>query len=233
MKHVPFWMAVVTVITIVFNVCFFIVTANIALSDPSVWVCYACIHVPLALMLCTPLMARHNNGAKTDYQRPLYLGSILYFIAAIAVNTTLIALTHLNGMPLKLYVIIVANVLIIGIVSIYYVVNISANTDTAIQQERHEQELLYVKGVSSRLKLIASTTEDKNSARMIGKLHDIVASSPLRSCPEAEILERDIENMLSTLEDACLANDEHSVRQICAQLTDLTNRRNLAIQLKT
>ncbi|MBP3762355.1 MAG: hypothetical protein J6I49_00570 [Bacteroidales bacterium] len=136
------------------------------------------------------------------------------------------------GTPVSVAAAVITNTLLLGLLALYLIVNLAANTDTAAQQERHEQELAYVKEGASRLKYIAGLTQDRNLQRKVSQLNDLVSSSPLRSCPEASPLERKLLNSLSDLEDACQANDEQAVLRLCDDLTDLVRRRNRIVSEK-
>lgn len=130
------------------------------------------------------------------------------------------------GTPISVTTAVITNVVMFGSLLVYLIFNIAANADTATQQERQEQELTYVKEASSRLRYIASTAKNRDYARRVGQLCDLVSSSPLRSCTEAKALEQQINNMLGDLERACRETDEPTILQLCTEIADLIRQRN-------
>ena len=272
MKNIIPWLAVMAVILVVLNVCFFTVVYGATNIAPSVWVSYAFVHLAFLLTLCTPLMVERGNSAEADYRRPLYAITWIYFIVALLVNLAFIIVSlnsvvmqqyvelqlspqegflpwlvqHLSGQegvvaawllkllgtPIKVGTAIITNVVLLGAAVVLLIVNVAANADTAAQQERHEQELHYVKDSASRLKYIATSATDKALGRKVSLLCDLVSSSPLRSCPEAEKLERELMGQLNALEDACGASDEAEVTRLCAEMTDKARRRNRIVSEK-
>lgn len=102
MKRHIIWFILDAIFLIVFNVCFFTLTASTEGLPLSVWVSYGFIHLSFFLLLCTPLLVREGNRASVDYRRPLYVGTWTYFVVVLIVNLAFI-LVSLNSVLMQLF----------------------------------------------------------------------------------------------------------------------------------
>ena len=266
MKRQLPWIAIVAVIIVLFNVCFFTLTNGATDISTSVWVSYVFIHVSLVILLTTPALTLKHAKAGFTPAMSVYAGTAIYFVAALVVNTTFI-LVSLNsslvemyiqqqtdpheglqawlvqmlsnsesiraawllkviGTPVKTSTTIITNAIMLATCAVYLIVTVSANADTAQQEERHEKELEYVKTCASRLKLIIDTSADMALRKKISQLYDIVASSPARSCPEAKPVEKSLTAMIVDLEEACINGDLQEAERIQNEMVTLARRRN-------
>ena len=132
-------------------------------------------------------------------------------------------LLKLLGTPISTGAAWIVNVILAGAAAVYLIVNTLANEDTAEKQERHEQELVYVKTATPRLKALVDSASDKKVEAELEKLYYTINSSPLRSNEAAKNLERQILAMLNDLEEAA---DKEDTLRICDEMVKLANRRN-------
>ena len=132
-------------------------------------------------------------------------------------------LLNLLGSPISTGTAWVVNVILAGLAAIYLIANGLVNEDTAEKQERHEQELVYVKTAAPRLKALVDSATDKKVEAELEKLYYTINSSPLRSNEAAKSLERQVLMMLNDLEEA---TDKEDTLRICDEMVKLANRRN-------
>ena len=132
-------------------------------------------------------------------------------------------LLKLLGSPISTGTAWIVNVILAGLAAVYLIVNALVNEDTAEKQERHEQELVYVKTATPRLKALVDNATDKKVEAELEKLFYTINSSPLRSTEAAKAVERQV---LMTLDDLEEATDNADMLRICDEMIKLANRRN-------
>lgn len=132
-------------------------------------------------------------------------------------------LLKLLGSPISTGTAWIVNVILTGLAAVYLIVNALVNEDTAEKQERHEQELVYVKTATPRLKALVDNATDKKVEAELEKLFYTINSSPLRSNEAAKAVERQV---LMTLDDLEEATDNADMLRICDEMIKLANRRN-------
>lgn len=132
-------------------------------------------------------------------------------------------LLKLLGSPISSGTAWIVNVILAGAAIIYLLANALAAEDTAEKQERHEQELIYVKTAAPRLKALVDSASDKKVEAELEKLYYTINSSPLRSNEAAKSLERQVLSLLNDLEDT---TDSAEILRLCDEMTKLANRRN-------
>ena len=132
-------------------------------------------------------------------------------------------LLKLLGSPISTGTAWIVNVILTGLAAVYLIVNALVNEDTAEKQERHEQELVYVKTATPRLKALIDNATDKKVEAELEKLFYTINSSPLRSNETAKAVERQV---LLTLDDLEEATNKEDTLRICDEMIKLANRRN-------
>jgi hypothetical protein len=237
------WALLNSLFLVVFNFLFFRYV-NIANAGGAVWVSYGFIHFAYALLLLTPYLVREGK-ADYIYRRPLYGIPATYFIFQVILGLGLILNVHVREViaarlsenveslsfamgfiPTSTSFAVVSQVILAGIFVALLLINLLANEHTAERVAVREEELKYVKISSSQVKGILQQITDKQVAKKVEKLYDVIHASPVKSCQSVRPLEEEIINDINHLDDAASQNDLQQVEQLATKLTRLAQERN-------
>lgn len=207
----------------VFNTVFFVVGGT---EHPaSVWISYGFIHFAYLMVLATPFFTRKCSSASV-FGFALYSISSVYFIVEFIVG---LIFTFVRSDSYKAS--LVVQIIIAGIYTIMLLSNMIANEHTADSIERHEDEVLYIKNASSRVKLLMGKAREKKANREIEKVYDLLHSSPTRSVATVRILEEQIFNKVSELENAVFANSTSRIITVSGEITSMIEERNRKLRM--
>lgn len=132
-------------------------------------------------------------------------------------------LLNLLDSPISEGVAWVVNMILFAIAAVYLLINILANSHTAEQQERHEQEALFVDTTAPRLKILVDNAKNKTIERELEKVYYAIKSSPLRSCAKAKDTETEILRLVDKI-DECDAEPE--IAKLCSDISRTIQKRN-------
>lgn len=218
MKKNILWILLESIFLIIFNTVFFV--AGGCEHSASVWISYAFIHFSYIMILATPLLIRKSN-CSAIFGFSLYSISSVYFFLEFVVGLLFIFVESESYKAALLTQIIIA-----GIYAVLLLANLIANEHTAENIERHEEEVVFIKESSSRIKLLIDKSSDKKANEEIGKLYDLLHSSPSKSIIKVKNIEIDIENRITELECAIHIDDTRNTIIICEKLVVLIEERN-------
>ena len=211
------------VFLVVFNTVFFVVGGT---EHPiSVWISYVFIHFSYIMILATPFLTRKSSSAAI-FGFSLYSVSAVYFFVEFFVGLVFI-LVGSDSYKASL----VTQVIIAGIYAVLLISNLIANEHTADRVERHEEEVAYIKDAASRIKLLVGKVSDKKANKEIEKAYDLLHSSPTKSAATVKLLEEEIKNKVTDLEDAVAANETASIITIAGEIIAKTEERNRKLRL--
>lgn len=207
------------VFLLVFNVCFFIFTAQPELFPngriASVWINYGCVHAAYILFLLTPFLYPQN--VKEDVALPMFKLTFGFWWFEVALSALLIYYT----IPLAYNVII--QVVCFGIVATRLIIVSLVNINTAEKQRRHSQEIVYVKTAEALLKSKMMTIVDKDTLNQIEKVYDFIRTSPLKSTSEAKSIELEVLDLINSL---VMVQEDVEIISLCKQILPLAQKRN-------
>jgi len=219
-----YWLILNSIFLIVFNVFFFTLISSPNKCN-SAWIPYGFIHLAYIVFLVTPLFVRRGKYS-ADYGRPLFLISSLHFLAVLVIgcifiginiNTTISSwLTHIG---------------LSGAFAIWFIGNLVANEHTVNSNERHEQELLYVKITSSQLKAIMNMISDSKARKNIEYLYDYIHSSPIKSSPNVLGIEREIKYEIDNLFNSIHLADNIFIVEVTNKILQMAMERNRVLGL--
>lgn len=213
------WIILNSLFLIVFNVCFFILTANIDWFPDGrtdvIWLNYGCIHFAYLLLLLSPLFSPRNVAKDT---LPSTIAVVLRFWwVELIVGSVLIAVQIPFLYNVMVQVLLVA--LYIGRICIMAL----ANQDTAEKVARHEKELQYVKISESQLRCLLSSISDKTTYRKVEHTYDYIRTSPVRSHPQVYGIEQQVINKVSVLSTL---SDNNQIASLSDEIMQLAKQRN-------
>lgn len=111
------------------------------------------------------------------------------------------------------------------------VAGLMGNLYTADSVERHEDEVAYIKNAASRVKILMGKASDKKANKEIEKAYDILHSSPSRSVATVKLLEEEIKNKVTDLEDAVAADETAVIITIAGEIVAKTEERNRKLKM--
>lgn len=207
----------------VFNTVFFVIGGT---EHPaSVWISYGFIHFSYLMILVTPFLIRKSSSAVV-FGFSLYSVSAVYFFVEFIVGLVFI---FIGSESYK--VSLVVQIIIAGFYAIMLISNLIANEYTSDSVERHEDEVAYIKNAASRIKMLIGKTSDKKANKEIEKAYDLLHSSPSRSVATVKLLEEEIKNKVSELEDVVASNNTTAIINVSGEIISLTEERNRKIRI--
>ena len=221
-KQVVLWLILDLIFLIVFNVFFFVLggTDHIA----SVWISYGFIHLSYLMLLLTPLLIRKGKSASI-FGFSLYTIAYIYFLIELVTGIVFILLAYESTKAALLIQLVIA-----GLYGIIFVANMIANERTADADERHQDEILYVKNASMKLKGILDTIRDKDAKKNVERVYDAVYSSPVKSNPSLAQMENCILQSIDELENIAVKEDKEAIITSSIQLLKAVNERNMRLK---
>ena len=207
----------------VFNTVFFVVGGSEHVA--SVWISYGFIHFSYLMVLLTPLLIRKSSSSSV-FGLSLYSISIAYFFVVFVTGLIFIFVASESYKAA-----LVTQVIVAGAYAIMLLINLIANEHTADSVERHEDEVVYIKDATSRIKLLIGKASDKKANKEIEKAYDLLHSSPSRSVATVKLLEEEIKNKVADLEDAVSANETAAIITIAGEIIAKTEDRNRKLRM--
>jgi signal transduction histidine kinase len=222
-KTKKFWHMLDLIFLIVFNLYFFLLKG---VENPaSVWISFASIHFAYLILLITPFIVR-KGSVSADYGRPLFVITTSYFFLALIVGVVFIVIS-----PEVITVALLVQVTIAAIFAILLLTNLIAIEHTAVNIERHEVELKYVKESSSRLEALLKQISDNSLRKKVEKAYDLIHSSQVKSTYDVKSIEQDVISEIDNLEKALQKNNFDNIQMIVDKICSLANDRNRQLKL--
>lgn len=223
MKKSIFNILLALIFLVVFNTVFFIIGG--AEHPASVWISYGFIHFSYVMVLITPLFVRKSSSASV-FGLSLYAVSSVYFFAEFAAGLIFVLIESETYTAA-----LVTQIIIAGIYAAALLSNLSANEKTADSVERRENEVAYIKAAASRIKYLAGKASDKNANRQIKIIYDLLNSSQTHSDAAVKVLEQQIEDKISELENAVAADETETIIAVSHNIAEITEERNRILKL--
>ena len=218
-KQLTLFILLGTIFLIVFNVCFFLLTNQSDLFPDgritTTWINYGCIHAAYILLLLTPLLL--PRVAQKDAEMTVYTLNLSFWWFELVLSSVLI----FYAIPLVYNVII--QVICWGYALTRLFILMLVNNDTAEKQQRHNNELLYVKTAESLLKTMLNSIDDKATYRQVEKVYDFVRTSPVKS---ATIVQPTEAKVLQLVQSLVITTDSAEITKLCSEILLLAQQRN-------
>ena len=201
-----------------FNVTFFLLLGT--QLTRTAWLSYAVIHAAYLLTLLGGVLAGKSKHAWV-FHLSIDAVSFVYFAVVFLVGLgTILSQTDRYSVLLPVYVILTG--FYFGTVLIV----LWGNTDTALQQQRHQEDLSFIKNGSHRLRLIFDLQQDAASAGKVERAYQLIQGSPTMSNEDAAVLESRIRRCIDDLERASHEKDNTEVDRLSRSIYDLLQERN-------
>lgn len=217
MKKVILWVLLILVFLIVFNTIFFLI--GILPHPISVWLSYGFIHLAYMMVILTPLLTRKSSQTSI-FGVSVFTVSMIYFGIEFVTGLVFILL-RLSVITIPLIV----QVVLFGTYAIILLSVLIANENTANAVAQHEQEVFFLKDLSSQVKLLYDQVEDKETKRSMERLYDLLHSSPTKSAPAVQQIEQEMAARINQLKDVIQSKDSN-VSGLISNIASLTEKRN-------
>lgn len=126
---------------------------------------------------------------------------------------------------------LVVQIIIAGVYAIMLIANMIANENTADSTERHEDEVAYIKRVSSRVKMLVGKSTDRNANKEMERVYDLLHSSPSKSSMTVKNEEAEIVDKIANLEGAVASNSASDIIAISNEIISLVEERNRKLRI--
>ena len=234
--------ALYVVPVIVFNLVFWLVSLTPVASYAMV--SYLFIHLAYVGLIWTSLLPK-TGVSKVLFSQVLMaiaathlvvtlvvgLSSIMFGSAMNQLNIFVMWLIPLWARLLFVYLgdttlTVVWHVIVTGIFVVVWLVNYQVNAKSALAEQQRQVKVDFIKQTSQKLKFICANAKETEQIKAIGKLYDLLYSSPVKSKIHAYEREADIYEKVLLLETAVVEEDGTTILQLCRELTQLIQLRN-------
>ena len=178
-----------------------------------------------AMVLVTPFLVRKNSNAAV-FGFALYSVSATYFFIEFVVGLIFV---FVKSESYKAS--LVVQIIIAGVYAIMLIANMIANENTADSTERHEDEVAYIKRVSSRVKMLVGKSTDRNANKEMERVYDLLHSSPSKSSMTVKNEEAEIVDKIANLEGAVASNSASDIIAISNEIISLVEERNRKLRI--
>lgn len=202
---------------IVFNVCFFLLTDQEDRTTTT-WINYGCIQAAYLLFLLTPLL--YPKNVAKDVDMPVYSLTFGFWwfelVLSIILMNVSVSTTYNIIIQVICWTVMLARLIVLSLV----------NINTSEKQQRHQQELFYVKTAEGLLRTKLSSITDKQEYRQLEQVYDYVRTSPVKSNASAKVLESQILQKINFL---AVESDASKISTLCKDILILAQQRNQTI----
>ena len=197
------WFTLFLIFLVVFNVLFFLISGTE--HSAAVWISYGFIHFAYFMLALTPRFVRKGKSSAI-FGFSLIFISAVYFVSAFVVGIIFIIIA-----PQSYTAALSVQLSMAGLYGILLISHAIANERTAEAEEKREYNVEYIKSATAQLKSILERVKDRETKRKVEKAYDAVNSSPVKSHPNIEQMERRILTLIDELDDAIAAGDKQVI----------------------
>ena len=218
------WIVLNSIFLIIFNTLFYVLGGTD--HKASVWLSYVFIHFAYLMLIITPMLIRKGKS-KAVFGFSMYSISTWYFLAQFVIGIIFIFI-GLDSVNVPLLV----QLCLVGLYAILFIANMIANERTAEAEEQRETQISYIKDSAIRLKAVLDRVKDKTVKKSIEKLYDTLYTSPVKTHPDLEEIEKYIILTIGELERAAYDGDEEGVATLAGSILEAVIDRNTRLKAK-
>lgn len=211
-----------SVFLIVFNAIFFLIGG----TEHSIcsWIAYGFIHFAYIMCILTPILTRKSSV------------SALFGITVAGISETYFISEFIVGLisiwinPEDIRVSLCIQIVIAGIYMAILLINLISNEATADKLEKQEVEITFIKDMSMKVKALVDKADDKKANKAIEAAYDLIHSSPSKSNDAAKVVEREVANRITDLEDAVASKDKELIIKAANEVVSKMEERNRKVK---
>ena len=212
------WLILNSIFIFIFNVFFFLLGESPHYT--SVWMSYGFIHFAYFILIATPILTRKSKKS-TILGLALHSISAGYFIVALIAGVVFILISSESYTAALLVQLSMA-----GVYGITLVFHMIANEHTIDAEEKRQSQIDFVKNATLYLKRILDNVKEKEPKKKVEKVYDAINSSPVKSHPNLEQMERRILTMIDELDSAVSNSEQQAIISTAEALLTAVNERN-------
>lgn len=203
---------------ILFNAVFFI----LGRSEPpaSVWISYAFVHIAYISILVTPYLVRKGKSAVV-FGYALFTVSYTYFLIELVAGVIFILVA-----PPNFRVAFLVQLCLAGIYGAIFISNMLVNENTAVEEERYQPQIDYMKNARMEMAAIVNSISDRETRRKLEKAYDAINASQANSHPRVAALESEILEMIASLRHSVRTTEQVVIPKQVEMLLQMINERN-------
>lgn len=216
------WIILDLIFLAIFNVFFFVLGGVEHVT--SVWMSFAFIHFAYFMLILTPLLIRKGKSPAV-FGFSLYSISSVYFFVELITGAIFVLVA-----PESYKATLLVQLVIVGLYCVLLVSNMIANEHTADTEEVRQNQLVYVKEASSKLKVLLGNVNDKEAKKKIEGIYDAVHSSPVKSHSSLSQIENGILQSINELENDISSGNKETIISKTDSLLGMINERNARLK---
>jgi len=220
LKNKILWVTLKILFIIIFNVFFFMIGGTEHVT--SVWISYGFIHFSYLSLIFTQILIKEKNNVA--FGLPLYLISTIYFLLNLIIGIIFILLQPDSNKIVFLTLFFFAIIYFI-----FIVISMLVNEDTKNKNDSQKKEIEFIKGTSTRLKILLSDCSDNSLNKKIEKAFELIQSSPSKSDLSVSNIEEGIIKGISNLEEILDEDSTDKTLEIVDNIIKLTMKRNASL----
>jgi len=212
------WIVLDLIFLIIFNAIFFM--AGGSEHPTSVWISYGFIHFAYLMLIFTPFMIRKSKSSFV-FGYSLYSISAIYFFIEFVTGIIFILIS-----PETFQSAFLVQLSIAGLYGIVLISNMIANEHTADTEEKSQSQIAFVKDASIKIKGLLELISDKETKKKVEQVYDTIYSSPVKTHPNLEQVEKRILQSINDIELAVTTENKDEIISISKSLLLSINERN-------
>jgi len=216
-----YWLILDSLFLIAFNFVFFLTDIG---RGPSVMISYGFMHFAYLMLILTPFLIRKGKSAAV-FGFTLYSISTAYFIVELITGFIFILLQQRGYKTALIVQFIIA--ILYGIV---LVTNMIANESTADAEEERQSQIDYIKKASARLEILVKNAKDGEIKKKLEKVYDEFCSSPVKSHPSLQQMEKRIMESIEEFEDVVASGNKEKIFSLSDTLLGTIKERNTRLK---
>ena len=151
----------------------------------------------------------------------LYSISVTYFLIEFVTGIIFISVS-----PESHKAALLVQLCIAGLYGIAFVSNMLSNEYTAAAEEKRQNQISFVKDTSAKVKSMLENISDKETKKAVERVYDAIYSSPVKSCPNVEQIEKQIIQSVNNLESEVKSDNKEAIISVAKSLLSLITERN-------
>jgi signal transduction histidine kinase len=224
MKRVHVLQIIMNVILLaVFNAIFFI--AGEPPHRASVWISYLFVHIAFVLLLLTPMLIRKGTSSAV-FGISIYSLASYYFLAELAVGVVFILFSP-EGFRAALLI----QLSMAGLYGIILISRMIVSERKAEAEVERQHQIAYAKEATEKIQRLLDNVRDKEAKKRVERIYDTLQTSPVKSHPDLEDMEKRILRAIDELSGAVSdGKNKDTVILLSDSLLNLLNERNLQLK---
>lgn len=186
----------------------------------AVWVAFIGINVSYISLLLIPALAPKSNGRKVLSGSLYLIGSFFFIAELIAGLCFLFWPTATITWP----VCIMSSVYAIYLIVLLSSVAANDATIKSTEQQHYQNDIRNFR--CGEIKDVLDSISDRECKKVVNTCYYEMQNSPLKSAPDVQAIEQEIDQLIGLLKGYALSNDTEQIKTTAGKIRTALNRRN-------